>query len=229
MSGEYLYITSKLNELGIDVITTSPIKNLPYYERFHSDMQCSYYKAGYIFLTKSSEYMFNILTNKNISVEILNTDVKAKYPNNILFNNLIIKNKILCNIKYTSKEILKHCKENNFDIIDTKQGYTKCSTAVVSENAVITADNNIYIKCIENKIDVLKINYGGINLYGYDYGFIGGCCGKISNDILAFTGKISEHKDYKEIKSFMRNYNVYALELSNKPLNDIGGIIPVLC
>ena len=56
----------------------------------------------------------------------------------------------------------------------------------------------------------------------------GGCCGKISKDILAFTGKLSLHRDCDRIKSFLRNYNIYSLELSNKPLTDVGSILPVI-
>ena len=74
---------------------------------------------------------------------------------------------------------------------------------------------------------MLKIQKGFISLPGYDYGFIGGCCGKLSKNILAFTGKIESHPDYNNIKDFCRNYNVNVLSLTNDDLLDIGGILPI--
>lgn len=226
VSGEYFYVINELNKLGVSTVITSPSIDLPYYERYHPDMQCSYYKKGTLAIPKNKPHFANDIARCGIHIEQTNTELIPNYPYNISFNHLIIGNKIICNKKYTNREIISYCKENKFRIINVKQGYTKCSTAVVTENAIITSDTTIYNNCIKNNIDALKIDSGYISLYGYDYGFIGGCCGKLSSDILAFTGKISEHKNFENIKSFLRNYGVYILELSNKPLLDIGSIIP---
>ncbi len=92
----------------------------------------------------------------------------------------------------------------------------------------IEVENQIGWEFLKNGIDVLMVEQGDVRLYGYSYGFIGGCCGKISKDILAFTGKLILHRDCDRIKSFLRNYNIYSLELSNKPLTDVGSIFPVI-
>ncbi len=226
VSGEYSYIIDELNKLGISTIITAPSIDLPYYERYHPDMQCSYYKKGTLAVSNNNPYFANSIAMCGIHINRTDTKLIPNYPHNISFNHVIIGNKIICNEKYTDKKILEYCKKNNLKIINVKQGYTKCSTVVVNENAVITSDPSIYNSCIKNDIDVLKIDSGYISLYGYDYGFIGGCCGKLSNDILAFTGKINGHKNYKNIKSFLHNHGVYISELSNKPLLDIGSIIP---
>ena len=78
-------------------------------------------------------------------------------------------------------------------------------------------------------IDVLLIPPGDICLPGYDTGFIGGCCGLIDKNILAFTGSLSEYSHGHKIIKFLEDHNVqYDCLLPGKML-DIGGVIPLKC
>ena len=226
ISGEYTYIKDELNRLGISTIVTQPSSVLPFYERYHPDMQFSYYKTGNIAISTNTPILAQQLAGIGVKLNFTNPSISAQYPYNIYYNHIILNNILICNEKYTDKYVYDYCKENEFKIINVKQGYTKCSTAIVNEEAIITSDTGIYNAC-KKHLDVLKIESGYINLYGYNYGFIGGCCGKLSNDILAFTGKISEHKNYNDILAFLHNHKVNAQELTNKPLVDIGSIIPI--
>lgn len=227
ISGEYSYIIKELANLGINAVKAFPCSYLPYYERYHADMQCSYYERGKAVICADSSVDFRKIS-LDIQTELTKDNLGKEYPYNTLFNHVVIGNVLICREKYTCTEVRNFCKSKKFRLIDVKQGYAKCSTAAVNENAVITADSGIYKACIKNGIDVLMVEQGDVSLYGYSYGFIGGCCGKISRDILAFTGKLSSHRDCDKIKSFLRNYNTYALELSNKPLVDAGGILPIV-
>lgn len=231
ISGEYKYVIDELNNLGVNAVATTPNIFLPYPERYHADMQCIYYNKGKIYISNSGNAYNAIFvkksTNIGIKINTTNKTLNPKYPGNILFNHVILNNDIICNIKYTERNVLKYCEKQNFRIINVNQGYTKCSIAVVNDDAIITSDNGIFYTCKKYGFDVLKIQPGYVMLPNYNYGFIGGCCGKLSHDTLAFTGKISEHPDYKKIKAFLHNYRINILELSNKPLLDIGSIIPV--
>ena len=208
-SGEYSYITDELKKLGIAVVTTAPHIRLPYPERFHTDLQLSHYSKGKILVSNNITMAEDNIVKKltivsadtgvDINIQKSTSFLGNKYPHNICFNNVVI----------------------------TKQGYSKCSIAVVNSNAVITSDEAIFKACKKNDMDVLKITPGFINLPYYNYGFIGGCCAKLSKDILAFTGNIKNHPDYILIKSFLQNHGVHILELSNKPLLDIGSIFPL--
>ena len=73
----------------------------------------------------------------------------------------------------------------------------------------------------------LRVQAGFVELPGYPYGFLGGACGKLSADTLAFTGDLSTHPDHEAIVSFLRNYRVYPVCLQQGPLQDIGGILPL--
>ena len=97
--------------------------------------------------------------------------------------------------------------------------------AVVSDNAIITSDPGLYSLCLKNQIDVLRISPGYIELEGYDYGFIGGCCSLLAPDILAFSGAVEKHPDYQNIRSFCLNRHVFPVSLSGETLYDIGGMI----
>lgn len=223
VSGEYTFILDELQHMGIHCIAVKPCNALPYYERYHADLQLSYYRKGVVCTGGNTVFSADIpllQMQKGIFLQ-------KKYPYNIAFNHVIMGKTFIGYTAYTQQHIVDYCKSQNFCVIDVKQGYTKCSCAVVNENALITADSHIYHKCREHHIDVLKIGSGFIQLYGYNYGFIGGCCGKLSRDILAFTGKLSAHKNADDIRKFLRQYNIYPLELSNKPLFDIGSILPI--
>ena len=93
---------------------------------------------------------------------------------------------------------------------------------------MITSDESIYRACKKNNIDVLKTVNEGIRLRGYDHGFIGGCCGLIARDILAFSGNIEAHKNYAEIKAFASDHGVSIASLGSFDLYDIGGILPLM-
>ena len=84
------------------------------------------------------------------------------------------------------------------ELIPVKQGYAKCSLCIVSENAVITADEGLAYTLCRAGLDVLKIIPGCIRLPGYGYGFIGGCCGKLDAATMAFAGDPLTHPDGKK-------------------------------
>lgn len=148
-----------------------------------------------------------------------------KYPQCVKLNCTIIGNNIIGNFKYMDRKVKSLLPNCNF--INVNQGYAKCSTAIVSDNAVITSDVSIYNAAKENKIDCLKISEGHISLCDKYHGFIGGTCFKIDKNTLAFTGDITLHPDYINIKAFCKNYGVNLLSLTKMKLTDIGGIIPL--
>ena len=113
----------------------------------------------------------------------------------------------------------------NKNILNVRQGYSKCSTAIVTGNAVITADTGIYKTSVDNGIDALKITSGNIKLRGMEYGFIGGATGLIAENVLGVNGNIHTHIDSDEIKTFCSKRNVEIVPLKDGILEDIGTII----
>ena len=113
---------------------------------------------------------------------------------------------------------------NHKKLLNINQGYAKCSTAIVSENAVMTSDMKIGKILKENNIDVLLLPPGDIILPSLDYGFIGGTCGLLDNNTLAFYGDLDMYKYGNEVLSFLRKHNVEPIFLSKSKLIDRGSI-----
>lgn len=229
ISGEYKDILTELANLKIKVIKINQHENLPLQESSHADMQVLHIKENLLVVVNKEEKLEQQLVNNNIKYTLCKTVIEPKYPKNVLLNALRLGEYLFCNEKAVDQRVKEICLQENIQIVNTKQSYTKCSTAVVAENAIITADSSIAKVASLHEIDVLKISEGFIELKGYNYGFIGGCSGKISKDCLAFCGNIKAHPDYENIKSFAKNYGVNLYSLSNRNLLDIGSILPISC
>lgn len=113
------------------------------------------------------------------------------------------------------------------DWISVRQGYARCACCLVSEQALITADEGIARALSGSGADVLRISPGGVALPGFPYGFLGGCAFKIASGRLAFTGHLDEHPDRDAILSFLERRQIEALFLTERPAFDIGGAIPL--
>ena len=138
-------------------------------------------------------------------------------------NDFVVGNKLICNKKTVSKHILSAAFENGCELVDVAQGYTKCSIAVVSDNAMITADKAIAKACADANIDVLQIFDGYISLPPYDFGFIGGTSGRFGDNIY-FCGSLNSHPDGEKIKDFCKKHNKTVLSLSDGVLQDVGSL-----
>ena len=73
--------------------------------------------------------------------------------------------------------------------------------------------------------DILWLPPGDILLPSLNYGFMGGVGGKISDDSLAFFGKLDYYKYGKEIKLFLSKYDIKPIYLSQGKLIDRGSLM----
>ncbi len=153
--------------------------------------------------------------------------IGASYPDDSAYNAARIGKYFFHNEKITDKTIFEYYKEKSINLINVKQGYTKCSICIVAENAIITEDKKAADAAVKNGFDSLLITPGNIRLRGFPYGFIGGSSGKLSDKLIAFNGNIEMHRDYDKIKFFCSEHNVEILSLTNDMVEDIGSIIPI--
>lgn len=228
MSGLHKIFCKKLETLGVNIIKTPAFNSLNTPEKNHADFSCHHLGADLIIIPDKLNNLREKLEKFGFSILISKRELKKDYPNNVLMNCARIDNKIVLNLKTADELIINYCKENYIELIHVNQGYTKCSTAVINTNSIITSDPTIYKAAIKIGMDVLKIQPGYIRLDGYDYGFIGGCCGFISKNKLAFTGNIKFHPEHKKIEKFITDRNIEIINLSDGELIDIGGILPVI-
>lgn len=215
-------IVKKLNELGIKTVNSVEIPDLITYERFHADMQLL--KIGDIAFIPQNAYSLLEKVSPFINNVVVCEELKGKYPENVLLNAALIGNHLFCKVSALAKEVAMYCERNGTSLVDVKQGYAKCSTLVLGDNALITADITIYERCIEYGIDALLIRCGNIRLEGADYGFIGGCSGVIGDKVFFF-GDVSKHPDSRSITDFITQKGYKIVCLSENELTDIGGFV----
>ena len=217
----------ELNRLGVDTVLSDTNEKIGSSLKYHADLTVNYLGNSRLLLDNSQKELAGKLKSLGYTADFISESVKEGYPADCLLNAALTEKTAICNKRIIACELKTYLKNSNFKIINTNQGYSKCSVCVVAENAFITDDESIYKALCECKIDVFLIEKGSIALNGFNYGFIGGCCGKLSKDILAFCGDIKKHGDYGNIKAFAKNYNVNLISLSNNELEDVGGLIPI--
>ena len=100
--------------------------------------------------------------------------------------------------------------------------------SVVDEKSIITSDRAISESCRQQGIDVLEISSGGIDLDGFNYGFIGGASFKVSQNLMAFTGTIDHLPDYNKIIDFLNSKKIEPIILTDRRIFDVGSILPII-
>jgi len=187
----------------------------------HPDMLLHILDEKNILVHKDMDLSFiNILKSLGYNIFLSENSIKSKYPFDILLNGVQINNMFLHNLKYTDNQLLTLLKGKKF--LDVKQGYSKCSTAIINNTACITSDIKICEILKSFGIDVLLIPPKYIELPGLDYGFIGGTCGLLGNGTIAFFGTLEKYKYGKEVLSFLIKHDVKPIFLSNSHLIDRG-------
>ena len=219
---------TSLQKCGFDTFLIPPSPLLQAGVASHTDMlifigfgrlfcHASYYESN-------KDLIEYIAQKGNLNLSLSDEEWSHNYPHDVLFNACLVGNKLICNKKTVSKNILRTAFENNCLIIDVPQGYTKCSICVVSDNAIITADRSIAKACQNSSMDVLLISEGHIYLPPYSFGFIGGTSG-LCGDTVFFCGSLEKHPDATKIKAFCQKYGKQTFSLSDDTLLDIGSIL----
>lgn len=217
-----------LSDFQIACIYSKPINNLDIPVKNHLDLAVFPCGGKDFILDSSQSQLFETLTSLGAYPQYSCVSATNGYPQEARLNCVRIGNRLLGNPKNVDIKILAYCQNHRVSICTVKQGYTKCSVAVVSENALITDDAGIARAAERDKLDVLLVEKGSVRLNGYPYGFIGGCCSLLSKDILLFMGNWKTHTNAEAIFGFLRNYQIYPESLANSDLTDIGSFIPLL-
>ena len=151
----------------------------------------------------------------------------GKYPDTCRYNVLKIGKYLFHNLKYTDSAIIKEALICGYEIFDVKQGYAGCSSLVVNEKAIITADLGIRNAVLEQDIDVLLVSSGEVILPGENYGFLGGSSGSMPDGSILVSGDLARHTDHAKIEQFLKKYNPDIFNIKGHDLYDSGSFIVV--
>ena len=215
-----------LTEMGIECLPVDVDSRLPMPINSHADIQLLHMGKNTVFCHK--EHLFTGEFKMFFNIKEINSICSNEYPNDVFLNCTLIGDKLICNPKTVATEIIDYAANNGLTVIPVNQGYARCSVCVINDNTLITDDESIFRAAGNFLNDVLFISKGSIGLKGYNYGFIGGCCGKIDKNIIAFNGELKYHNDYKKICDFLNKHSIEYIELKKGKLEDIGGILPIL-
>lgn len=221
-------IKTALHSFGFDVVELKRDKRLPQQIASHADTLL-FVIGNKIFTSKeyceNNADIFKHISDKGYTIIPCDREFGDKYPDDIPYNVATVGKTSFGKFDSCADEIIQELKERGYKLCNVRQGYAKCSTAVIGNNAFITADTGIAKKGVENGIDVLLIRNipGAILLNGYNTGFIGGTCGVFDSSIY-FCGNISLHPDFYNIKNFCKKHDVIVNYLSDHTLSDVGGI-----
>ena len=225
LCGDCAMMQAALRERGIAVIESEPCNLLPEPVSRHADLICRHIGSDKVIT--ADRRLADALTAMGFDVRITESEPGNKYPFDCLLNCLIIGRCAFCRVDSVDAELKRMLAEDGIKLVNVRQGYTRCSTAVVDERSLITADRGIAAALIGEGFDVLVISPGDIILEGYDTGFIGGCCGKISADRMLFRGDVSTHPDGHAILEFLAERGVSAECIGQGKLIDFGGFVPL--
>lgn len=221
---DYRTDTEAVNTLkayGFDVVYTKKSKTLYEAVDGHTDLQIVKVLDDFVVCPE----FFNYYTDKlRINLICGKSELSNQYPYDVYYNAAVFGKFAVHNFQFTDS-VLRECINKKFLFeINTKQGYSKCSICIISDNAIITEDENIFKAVSEYNIDVLKISKGSVKLKGLNYGFLGGATGLFKNTLF-INGELKYHKDGNIIKEFCKKHNTDIIELKKGDITDIGSIL----
>ena len=148
-----------IESLGYEIIEVSYNPDL--YDEISAHVDISYIKINDTIITSPDRFVDLSKITKGI---VGKAELSSEYPSDIPYNVCIMGKNAIHNFKYTDEIVKYKLKQEGFNFIDVKQGYTKCSVAVIDENSCITTDMDIAKKLMDNGIDVLFVYEPDIKL-----------------------------------------------------------------
>ena len=156
--------------------------------------------------------------------------VGAQYPEDIKYNICQLGKRVIHNFKYTDPAVAEYIDSTGLQKINIKQGYSKCSISVTSENSCITSDEGIYETLKRENIDVLLLDNTNIRLVDKNglqtkmNGFIGGATAVIEDKFIIF-GDSNKILDKASLIEHLNNHNLKLVDFKNLEIIDYGSII----
>ena len=188
----------------------------------HPDLQMFVHK-GSVFCHPDLGPDFLGKIDRNAAIIMCTTRLAREYPGDVPYNVACTGTHAFHHGTALDPTIRHYMEKSGIALCGVAQGYAKCSTLIVDERAVITADASIHSAASASGLDSLLINPGSIDLPGYAYGFIGGATG-IAGDMVLSTGTLTHHPDYDSIEAFISGHGRRIVPLSRHRAVDLGTI-----
>lgn len=146
------------------------------------------------------------------------------YPSDAIYNALAVGDFVFAKCDTVSQGVKELAEKCGKRLVDVKQGYPACTVLPLGENAAVTADRGMARAMEKCGIRVTFIEDGGIALFPYEYGFIGGAAG-VYRDTVYFLGDPMTHPSGEAILRATEDAGLRAVSLFGGELLDLGRII----
>ncbi len=221
-------IVEGIEKLGFQILKMPAHPNLAGACQSHPDISLCRIAPNTLVYAKNCDAEF-IVTLKKYGLTMIpgETTLQGEYPYDIPYNGVRIGQYFLHNLRYTDMQIKKLCQEAGLTSLQVNQGYTCCSTAVVREDLVITADVGIAnVLDATNKVNTLLLPpQKNIRLPGLDYGFLGGATGRIDDTHFVLAGHVNYLENGAEIEEFLQQNGVQLINLTDEKPVDLGTLL----
>ena len=141
MSDKYPKLCKAIENFGYDIIPSDKILQFNTPEQRHIDMQMLKINND-IFLLKECNNLKRLRENKDYNIILCKNNIDGKYPHCVALNCLYISGKLYGREEAIDVSVKNYCKENGIEIVDVKQGYTRCSTAVIGKNMIYSSSSS---------------------------------------------------------------------------------------
>lgn len=219
----------KLKELGYDLIEIKQNENV--YTEISSHVDIFTCKIGDVLIIEPSKYeQMKLQLTSEYKIKSGLETISSKYPEDIKYNVCTIGKKAIHSFQHTDIAIKEELTKQGYELINTTQGYTNCSIAVIDENSAIVTDKGLYKILQKHNINVLYLEYEpdikllNNNEYSDKKGFIGGAISRMGNEIIVF-GDLNKIDQNNKIRNFIANKNLNIIEFEKLEVIDYGGTV----
>ncbi|HOT46657.1 MAG TPA: hypothetical protein PLM53_02305 [Spirochaetota bacterium] len=188
----------------------------------HPDIQI-FVHGDRIFCHPDISVSFVNMMEKYADVTLCSTPLTRAYPADVPYNIACAGQWAFRHSAGSDPGIEEYLRSKKIAAVGVSQGYAKCSTLIVDDNSIITADMSIHRAATSRGVESLPISAGHIDLPGYRYGFIGGATGMWDNMVLC-AGTLEQHPDYSLIEDFVVTRGKKIVPLGRMPAVDLGTI-----
>lgn len=213
----------KLKSLGYELVEIN--QNSKVYSEISSHVDIFVCKIGDTLIVEPTQYNQFKLPN----IKKGNEEVEEKYPYDIKYNVCTIGKKAFHNFEYTDLQIKEELIKQGYELINTNQGYTNCSIAVIDDNSAIVTDKGLYKILKKYDVDVLYLKYEPdiklLNNHQYSNrkGFIGGAIARLDDKVIVF-GDLDKIDNNNQIRKFIKDRNIELIEFKGLDVIDYGGV-----
>jgi len=189
----------------------------------HADIQF-FLSGNMLFTHPDLPASFIRSIDDKIDIRVCDTPLGARYPEDCAYNIAAAGKYAFHKLRYTETTINDHLRETGVQMIDVRQGYSRCSTLVVDENSIVTADVSIHSEALKHGLNALLIRPGHVELKGFAYGFIGGASGYDAESVY-LSGRLEHHPDGDAMQDFIAARGKRVVSLSDGHIADLGSFL----